>query len=202
MRIVTVSDTHNQLSKVKLPKGDLLIHAGDWTMRGAINEVAQFAHDLKSVAYGFKYGAVVVAGNHDWLAQKDDHQVRSMLKDADIKYLLDQEVVINGLKFWGSPWTPWFLDWAFNAQRGEEIRAKWEMIPRDANVIVTHGPAADLLDEVPSGYGVGCQDLRETLAVRVQPMLHVFGHIHHSYGILDKTWSNGRQTSQLMNQSC
>jgi hypothetical protein len=36
-RIVCISDTHN--STVKLPKGDVLIHAGDLTNQGSYSEV-------------------------------------------------------------------------------------------------------------------------------------------------------------------
>jgi Icc-related predicted phosphoesterase len=193
MRIVTISDTHNQLNQIKLPKGDLLIHAGDWCMRGDIVEVSQFAHDLKSVAYGFKYGAVVIAGNHDWLAQTNDSQVRGMLKDADIKYLKDEQVIINDLKIWGSPWSPWFFDWAFNLERGEEIRAKWDMIPLDTDILITHGPPEGILDRVPDGTSVGCEELRIAVE-RVKPKLSIHGHIHNDYGVYDHSWPDGKQT--------
>ncbi len=36
-RIVCISDTHN--ATIKLPKGDVLIHAGDLTNKGGYSEV-------------------------------------------------------------------------------------------------------------------------------------------------------------------
>ena len=121
MKLVLISDTHNQLSKIKLPKGDLLIHAGDWTMRGDIAEVAQFNYDLQMILeYQFPLGAVIVAGNHDYLPEKTPAMCKTILRSG--RYLEDSGVEINGLKFWGSPATPWFLDWAFNFERGEEIK--------------------------------------------------------------------------------
>ena len=186
MRLVCVSDTHNQLAKVKLPEGDLLVHSGDWTMQGRLQEVAQFAFDLRNVVDKFPLGAVVVAGNHDFLAQKENATTRMLLQHLKITYLLDESVTIKGFKFWGSPWTPWFFDWAFNLERGEEIRKKWDLIPDDTDVLVTHGPPSGILDTIPKGNGVGCFDLLQRLE-DVRPKLCVFGHIHHSYG--RKEWA-------------
>lgn len=41
-RIVCVGDTHNRA--VKLPEGDVLIHAGDLTNQGSYSEVSSIAH--------------------------------------------------------------------------------------------------------------------------------------------------------------
>ena len=32
------------------------------------------------------------------------------------------------------------MKWAFNQNRGEDIAAKWELIPTDVDILVTHGP--------------------------------------------------------------
>ena len=77
-------------------------------------------------------------------------------------YLEDSGVVIDGLKFWGSPWTPEFFDWAFNARRGLQLFDKWQKIPLDTDVLITHGPPAGILDLVVTRQGeaqVGCNDL-------------------------------------------
>ena len=55
------------------------------------------------------------------------------------------------------------------------------MIPDNTDVLVTHGPALGMLDETYSGEGVGCQFLRERVD-ELHLKLHIFGHIHHSYG--------------------
>jgi Icc-related predicted phosphoesterase len=47
---------------------------------------------------------------------------------------------------------------------------------------VTHEPPAGILDLTPDGEHVGCADLRQAVD-RVKPRLHVFGHIHHGYGV-------------------
>lgn len=200
-RFVCISDTHNQLNKIKLPQGDVLLHAGDWTMKGTIPEVAQFAFDLRSAVNGCTWGAVITAGNHDFLAEEEPAMTCDLLADSNSMYLQDSAVVIDGLKIWGSPWQPWFFDWAFNLERGEEIKSKWDLIPEDTDILITHGPPAGVLDNVPDGRNVGCQDLRDAVE-RVQPKLHVFGHIHHSYGRGTWTWDSGKKTTFVNASIC
>lgn len=91
-------------------------------------------------------------------------------------------MTLEGIKFYGSPWQPWFFDWAFNLQRGAEIRAKWDLIPLDTDVLITHGPAFGILDKTTRGARVGCEELLKVIE-QVKPQLHVFGHIHEAYGI-------------------
>lgn len=198
MRIVCISDSHNQLDQVQLPKGDLLVHAGDWTMGGKLDEIAKFNYDLQmKLEYGFPLGAVIIAGNHDFLMEKQPTLGRSIVRAGH--YLEDSGIEIEGVKFWGSPATPWFFDWAFNFQRGEEIKTKWDLIPGDTDVLITHGPPAGFLDEIPNGDTVGCEDLFEAL-MRVKPKVHIFGHIHNSYGkILLKL--NDKHRTQFVNAS-
>lgn len=97
----------------------------------------------------------------------------------------DSSVTIDGLRVWGSPWQPRFYDWAFNLDRGAPLAEKWALIPDDTYILITHGPAFGMLDLTPNGMRVGCEALAERLeasAVR----LHVFGHIHHSYGVIER----------------
>ncbi|MBX7185187.1 MAG: metallophosphatase domain-containing protein [Vicinamibacteria bacterium] len=178
MRLVLISDTHNQQSSLVLPAGDALVHAGDFTMRGAEVEVAAFGAWLEAQPFRHK---IVVAGNHDFLFEREPRFARSLLPGA-AHYLFDSEVTLEGLRFWGAPWQPWFLDWAFNLQRGEEIAAKWALIPEGVDVLITHGPPMGTADRTARGENVGCADLGEAMA-RVKPRLSVFGHIHEGYGV-------------------
>ena len=99
----------------------------------------------------------------------------------NIMYLNDSAMEIEGVRFWGSPITPWFYNWAFNRQRGMEINAHWTKIPEDTQVLITHGPPWGVLDRTEDGSHVGCEDLSRQVQ-RIQPKLHVFGHIHESNG--------------------
>ena len=117
-------------------------------------------------AKNYTYGAVFIAGNHDrsfdpkFFREYEDSDLwgdfshlqkptwlRNILSDfepgrSSVTYLENQVVVINGLKIWGSPVTPWFYGekWAFNRRRGKDIKEVWDEIPSDTNIVVTHGP--------------------------------------------------------------
>lgn len=95
-------------------------------------------------------------------------------------------MTIEGIKLWGSPWQPWFFDWAFNLQRGPEIARKWDLIPDDIHVLATHGPPHGVLDKTSRRppQSVGCEALLERVAALPVLKLHVFGHIHEGYGTL------------------
>lgn len=185
MRVVCISDTHSKHRGLVLPDGDLLIHAGDFTMRGYQYEVTGFFDWFADQPFGRK---VCIAGNHDWHMEKGVTQAElDSIRDRKIDYLHDSEVVIDGVKIWGSPYQPEFFDWAFNVQRGREIQKHWDLIPRDVDIVVTHGPVLGHHDTVvdytdPSEtVNVGCKNLKQTLD-SIVPSVHVCGHIHCGYG--------------------
>jgi Icc-related predicted phosphoesterase len=176
MKCVAISDTHGMYRDIDVPDGDMLIHAGDITMRGKLSEIEDFNAWLGTLPHKHK---IVIAGNHDWGFETDPVESRSIITNAI--YLQDEFVVIDGFTFYGSPWQPWFLDWAFNLQRGEEIRKKWALIPNKVDVLITHGPVYGVLDKVITGESVGCEELK-IVVDKVKPKFHVCGHIHEDYG--------------------
>ncbi|OIP44152.1 MAG: metallophosphoesterase [Deltaproteobacteria bacterium CG2_30_63_29] len=178
MRLVLISDTHGYHEDLALPDGDVLIHAGDLSSMGQPEEIARFGEWLGRQPHRHK---VVVAGNHDWGFQREPQRARELL--GDCHYLLDSACAIEGFHFWGAPWQPWFLSWAFNLQRGPELAAKWALIPRNTDVLVTHGPPFGILDRTHSHQDAGCADLLARVQV-VKPRLHVFGHIHEARGTI------------------
>ena len=181
-RIVTISDTHSRHSQINsMPEGDILIHSGDATNRGGIDEIAAFNEWLGALPYKHK---IFVAGNHDWLFERSPKFAPTMMTNAH--YLLDNFVIVEGLKIYGSPWQPRFFDWAFNVDRGEKIAQKWQMIPDDIDVLITHGPPYGILDEVPYRHEhVGCEELLPVVK-RIKPRAHIFGHIHAGYGMIEQ----------------
>lgn len=176
MRLVLISDTHMKHGELAIPNGDALIHAGDFTNRGTLQEIVAFNAWLGALPHAQK---IVIAGNHDFLFERDPAIARSLLTNA--LYLEDSGTTLGSLRVWGSPWQPRFLDWAFNLDRGAPIRAKWELIPAGTDLLITHGPPIHVLDRTWRGSDVGCADLAEVVA-RLKPKLHVFGHIHESHG--------------------
>lgn len=179
MRVVAISDTHCLHPEV--PDGDLLIHAGDFTLSGDQKETEAAIRWFGSLPHPIK---IAIAGNHDWWFYHAGPIVSQEFIDehssSEIVYLQDSPVLLeNGLVVYGSPWQPWFYDWAFNAHRGPDIRQYWDRIP-SCDILVTHGPPANILDRVGRDH-VGCADLADTIA-RVKPRVHIFGHIHCGYG--------------------
>lgn len=185
MRIVCVSDTHMAHRGLAVPEGDVLVHAGDATSTGTADEVDRFLGWFSAQKHPHK---ILIAGNHDWLFQQAPDIAHLLLeKHQGISYLQDSGVVIEGVRFWGSPWQPWFCDWAFNLPRkGQRIREARNQIPMGTDVLVTHCPPHGILDQVHGGEHLGCEELAIRLAM-VKPRVHLFGHIHDSFGVAQST---------------
>ena len=185
MRIVATSDCHGRYREAKLPAGDVLVLAGDMLPRGGyeIEDLDDLDEWLSGLDYKHK---VLIAGNHDWLFERN-----KTVRPKNAIYLEDSGVEIGGVKFYGSPWQPFFFNWAFNLPRkGPELGAVWDKIPSGTDVLVTHGPPWGILDR-PHGTRppAGCELLRERVKA-LRPKVHIFGHIHGDYGKHheDGTW--------------
>ena len=116
--------------------------------------------------------------------------IEKLKEYPDIIYLQDQSVMIEDVKFYGSPYQPEFYNWAFNLPRGEKLKQKWGLIPKDTDVLITHGPPYGIGDFVPyrGGEFVGCKDLEETIITLPNLKAHIFGHIHCGYGHINKNF--------------
>ena len=191
IKIACISDTHNQHRNIEIPECDVLIHSGDFSYTGdfqSIWEINEWFGELKSSG---KVGQIVcVAGNHDWGFQKSPNLFRPLMTNCI--YLQDEPLDFMGYKWYGSPRTPFFCSWAFNEQRGEEIKKWWDRIPDSTQILITHGPPMGILDEVDSGVvsGVemgrehhGCEELRKRVDQLKDLKLHCFGHLHDNNGI-------------------
>lgn len=166
-----------------MPDGDILIHAGDATWRGTVEEVEEFLQWFSAFPHKHK---IFVAGNHDRGFEDARKQILLNRFPANITYLEDSGCEINGLKFWGTPYQPFFCNWAFNIVEEAERAKHYKLIPDDIDVLITHTPPFGILDKVQDVYKcgsrTGCKVLRKEVT-RVQPIVHIFGHIHGSYGI-------------------
>jgi hypothetical protein len=133
---------------------------------------------------------IFIAGNHDRILENDPTWSLLTIKDyTNLIYLQDEMFGLydmdedRSLKIYGSPWQPEFFNWAFNLPRnGEVMKAKWDDIPDDTDILITHGPPFGHLD-IPGGQSirVGCEMLRHRVD-ELRPKIHVFGHIHGSSG--------------------
>jgi hypothetical protein len=212
MRVVCISDTHNQHNSTpSIPDGDILLHAGDITGIGKREEVKSFFEWAIKEAKRFTYGIAFIAGNHDRCFDpkfgeydpEDEYKEGPRRKpkwlvdalhnlkfgNTGVHYLEDSWIEVGSgedkLKIWGSPYSPWFHGdrWAFNAHRGEDIRNVWDEISMTTDILMTHTPVSYKLDYVPrSQEYVGCEDLHKVVTT-VKPIMHVCGHIHEGYGL-------------------
>ena len=209
-RITHISDTHNKHNQLNglLPGGDLLIHSGDISSLGRKSEVERFVKWFNDIDnYTNK---VFIAGNHDlsfesevlyrkkaqyfdgttdWDLPAVEGKPQWLIDLLDVGlaggvfYLENSSIDIEGIKIWGSPYSPSFgYGWAFNKDRGHDINEVWNTIPMDSDIVITHGPIYGYCDRTSNtNTNVGCADLYHRLH-EVKPHLHFSGHIHEAYG--------------------
>lgn len=223
MNIVHISDSHGARghAKVIVPSCDVLAHSGDIGGRTNLLELTEFLIWFEKQPARKK---IWIAGNHDvildsnyihrkkreldsvagMLLEQAHRDALSLLKNYDVTYLNNSGCTFEGVKFWGSPYSPSFHreHWAFNADRGEEIKKIWAKIPSDVEVLITHTPCKNILDKVEEKYrqhagedlNVGCQDLLDVIKKRLTKLkLHCSGHIHDNVGVLLQRVSNNRR---------
>jgi len=179
MKIVAISDTHGMHDLLSLPKGNMLIHTGDVSGRGRLNEVKAFVEWFSQQDFKYK---IFIAGNHDFYFENASIEDINELIPDNVIYLNDSGVTIDSINIWGSPIQPHFGRWAFNRHRGAAIDKHWELIPRNTDILLTHGPPKGILDETFHPQNVGCEMLRLRIFNEIQPKYSIFGHIHEAYG--------------------
>ncbi|MCI0682486.1 MAG: metallophosphoesterase [Gemmataceae bacterium] len=191
MKIVALSDLHGFLPD-HIPACDLLLLAGD------LCPIENHAHDFQAEWLDTAFRrwlqrlparqVIGIAGNHDLIFEQAPELLPAGLP---WHYLQDSGTTWQDIKIWGTPWQPWFFDWAFNGTP-ERLQAIWSRIPDDTDLLIVHGPPRGYGDGVPSRHGIrstGCPHLLERI-IDVAPRLVVFGHIHEGRG----QWTVGRST--------
>jgi Icc-related predicted phosphoesterase len=190
LRILHISDTHGfheTFPNERFKDIDVVIHSGDCSnYRDPYRnepEVRNFIAWYKSVPVKHK---IFVAGNHDTSIERR-MVTPSDFAQAGIIYLENASTTIEGIKFWGSPHTPTYGDWAFMKKR-EKINIVWQSIPDDTDVIIVHGPpkgVRDLsFDREHNLEMCGCSALmKRCLALKDSLKLVAFGHIHNMDGV-------------------
>ncbi|MBT32585.1 MAG: metallophosphoesterase [Thalassobius sp.] len=182
MRFVVISDTHGYHRELTLPKGDVLIHGGDFCHLGDTAQMHDFLNWFESLNYQTK---IFIGGNHDFFAADKPKDFQSLIPSG-ITYLNDSGFKLNGLNIWGSPVQPDLIGWAFGVQRGNAMNKHWRLIPKNTDILITHTPPKGILDKSASGMVLGCEELKKKLTY-VKPKIHIFGHVHASYGVLENT---------------
>ena len=180
MIVDCIADLHGHYPQ--LEGGDLLIVAGDLTARDTLEEYSKFNHWIWEQQYRNK---IFIAGNHD-------NKLREYLNAGDfcanceLAYLEDSGTEFEGLKIWGSPWSSVFKGMnphckAFTGN-DKDLAKKWELIPTDTDILITHSPPFTILDKTVEGRQVGAPSLMALHIGKLRPKLWVWGHIHEAYG--------------------
>jgi Icc-related predicted phosphoesterase len=186
MKLWHISDTHGYHDQLTVPAGvDIVVHSGD-----ASNWKDPYRNEPELRAFIDWFATlpiptkVFVPGNHDTSLDKG-LITRELVEHRKIHLLINEEREINGLRFWGSPFTPRYGDWAYMKDRGT-INRIWDNIPEDLDVLITHGPPYGILDATYNHRNkvelVGCSALRKRVT-KVQPRFMLFGHVHSCEGI-------------------
>jgi Icc-related predicted phosphoesterase len=185
MIIDCISDLHGE--HPHLTGGDVLIIAGDCTTNDKVPAWDRFFRWLHSQKYKHK---IIIAGNHDnfcmqWPASNDT--LYELLDKPELSFLCDSGIEIEGVKFWGSPWTLKFPGinphcCAFTLDNDDELKQKWDLIPDDIDVLITHMPPFGIFDRTKRNEHVGSLSLRMNNLLCENLKLHVFGHIHECGG--------------------
>lgn len=186
MKITCISDTHYKhryIDPRDVQNCDVLIHAGDFTGNGNQAQTIAFLQWFESLEVEHK---ILVAGNHDFFTCSDGFQHLLDTIAPSIIYLKNSSTTINGINFWGSPYSNIFGHWAY-MKDDLELADIWETIPNNTHVVITHGPAYGINDLVVNAYDrdphVGSKALTQRLSELPSLKAHISGHIHEAYGI-------------------
>jgi Icc-related predicted phosphoesterase len=162
IKIVCISDTHNGhevpkfAQKIRQMQGDILIHAGDFGENGSDDEVESAFKWLCSLD-NFKF-KIFISGNMDGIGlQKhkfgNAEQKRQKLfsNNKNVIYLENDDCKVLGIKIYGCPYTPKFVGGFQYHRQSEEAKRLWAKIPKDCDILVSHGPPVDILDKSSRG---------------------------------------------------
>ena len=185
-KLVLISDTHEYHERITIPKCDILCHTGDFSNRGKPHKVRGFLEWFSKQPANH---AIYISGNHDCSYEKKPEFKQQMIEEfPELIYLEDSGVEVEGLKIYGSPYTPEFCGWNFMHPRGsKELADKWDLIPRDTDVLLTHGMPYGILDKNDEGEHCGCELLRHRIEELPNLKLVAGGHIHEGYQLDERT---------------
>jgi Icc-related predicted phosphoesterase len=180
MKICIISDTHGKHNRLpRLAPADVIIHCGDISSVGRDYEVANFLKWFSALDQ-FRH-KIFIAGNHDFLFERESIVARRLVP-GNVTYLEDNGVEIEGIRFWGTPVSKPFNNWAFNRPE-EKLLQHWQAVPGDTDVLITHTPPYSIMDWVDWNRShEGSPTLYKEVVERIRPKIHCFGNIHSGYG--------------------
>uniref|UniRef100_A0A0N5AEU8 Metallophos domain-containing protein n=1 Tax=Syphacia muris TaxID=451379 RepID=A0A0N5AEU8_9BILA len=208
IRIVCISDIHDTIGSwyKRIPNGDVLLCAGDLTQNGSKERELPHKHKIIIAGnhdLGFQDNFNLKEEEKDPSCRGKEGTAEGYKLLTNCIYLQDKAVTalffashllkksyanyasfqIFGLKIYGSSWHP-LPGFPFSLRRGQELLNKWNLIPTDTDILITHTPPLGHNDvyNVTNGRW-GCSELLNTVEKRVHPKFHVFGHVHEKNGM-------------------
>lgn len=186
MKIWLISDTHTQHAELQVPGDvDMVVHCGDEAnshkSKPNLIESRDFFNWFHALDIPHK---VFIPGNHSVAIE---HKLLTPDEYPEIRFLIHQQIEIENLKIFGSPYTPWFFNWAYNVAR-PDLEAIWATIPNEIDLLITHGPPKGILDvtrdwKTKQPIHIGSKSLTDHVLTRIKPSVHAFGHLHDEAGI-------------------
>jgi Icc-related predicted phosphoesterase len=218
VKVVHISDTHNLHRSLVLPKGDLLLHTGDWSGNyrapyeiNLLEQFRDFLEWIEQTACPDFEQVIILAGNHesylDPAKQPAQYQeameiLQSYLdRNPNLAYLDKSSVEYRGLVIYGTPTTICRVETQEKVMLSNGFERTllerfydFEQIP-ECDILLTHLPPA----------GLGLSLLQDSCPIltkavygrqgRKVPRLHAFGHIHSQFGI-------ARESHTILSNAC
>ena len=194
MKVIATSDLHGQLENLDFSEADLVIIAGDFSkMTGwgkwqlheqkkwIENKFIPLTQQYKNAQFA------IIAGNHDLIFDQafvnHIHDLNWKINwPENVHYLFDNQIEINDLKIYGTPWIPIInYRWAFETEHDKLIQ-KFSKIPTDLDILITHAPprisGSDVDFSIQTNDGpFGSSELTQEIFMK-QPKYVFCGHIH------------------------
>jgi predicted phosphohydrolase len=181
IKFICTSDTHDRFQDMKIPEADVLLHAGDFTKhKHSLQGLVRFNEFLGTLPHKYKY---VIGGNHEVSLSRNE---KNEAKLTNATYIKHQKIELFGgaVVLFMSNVRPGrgccYKAEAFGVDY-RMIGSFWDEIPSGVDIVVTHHPAYGIADVEALGH-VGCPKLLDALE-RVQPFVHISGHVHHCHGV-------------------
>lgn len=202
-------------SNLLLLAGDVFGNTLRWEFN-IVDPVSKYLIELRNK--GIK--VVMTPGNHDfhlyngWILENPE-KAKTILKNVSgrerisglsdaapyetdyveeflgAKVLIDDLLEIDGLRIYGTPWTPEFCCWAFMLDE-PDLETVFKDIPENLDILVSHGPplfgSLDMVEGYPDRH-CGSIALRDAILEK-SPRYCFCGHIHtgdHNENLLGKT---------------
>ena len=187
MKIIAISDLHGLLPKID-EKCDVLCICGDIIPLEIQTDVYKSKNWLKTdfIAWCNSIACehiLLIAGNHDLIFEQIlHHEIMDIFLGTKIHYLENDEVEIDGKRFYGTPYCHIFGNWAF-MREDFHLKMIYDLIPENLDVLLIHdapyGTSDICLQKTnwTTDNHIGCVPLRDAILEKT-PKLVLHGHLH------------------------